>query len=163
MTLDDVKVDVCKGGCGGVWFDNYEIDKFDEAHESRGEPLLDVERRERIHVNHSKRRSCPKCSSTILMRHFYSVKHEVEVDECPRCGGYWLDYGELGQIRSQYTTEEERATAADAYFTDLMDEELGEMRRESREKLEKAQRIARMFRFICPSYYIPGKQSWGAF
>jgi hypothetical protein len=37
------------------------------------------------------------------------------------------------------------------------------MRRESQEKLEKARRIANIFRFICPSYYIPGKQEWGAF
>ena len=29
--------------------------------------------------------------------------------------------------------------------------------------LRKARRIAHAFRFICPSYYIPGKQSWGAF
>ena len=58
---------------------------------------------------------------------------------------------------------EGRAKAADACFTDLIEKDLGEMRRESREKLEKAQRIARVFRFICPSYYIPGKQSWGAF
>jgi len=24
-------------------------------------------------------------------------------------------------------------------------------------------KISNMFRFICPSYYIPGKQDWGAF
>ncbi len=34
---------------------------------------------------------------------------------------------------------------------------------ENEENLQKAQRIARMLRFICPSYYIPGEQSWGAF
>jgi len=28
---------------------------------------------------------------------------------------------------------------------------------------EKVDRIARLFRFICPSYYVPGKQKWGAF
>ena len=33
---------------------------------------------------------------------------------------------------------------------------------ENEENLQKAQRIAWMFRFISPSYYIPGEQSWGA-
>ena len=31
------------------------------------------------------------------------------------------------------------------------------------ETLEKAKKIARMFRFTCPGYDIPGKQEWGAF
>jgi hypothetical protein len=30
-------------------------------------------------------------------------------------------------------------------------------------KLDKARKIANMFRFVCPSYYIPDKQDWGAF
>jgi hypothetical protein len=29
------------------------------------------------------------------------------------------------------------------------------------EELRKARRIAYAFRFICPSYYIPGEQDWG--
>jgi hypothetical protein len=37
------------------------------------------------------------------------------------------------------------------------------MEPESQEKAEKARKVANMFRFICPSYYIPGKQDWGAF
>jgi hypothetical protein len=37
------------------------------------------------------------------------------------------------------------------------------MSRESAEKLQKARRFARLFRFLLPSYYIPGKQRWGAF
>jgi Zn-finger nucleic acid-binding protein len=23
MTVDNVTVDICKGGCGGIWFDNF--------------------------------------------------------------------------------------------------------------------------------------------
>ena len=40
MKVGDVMVDVCQGGCGGIWFDNYELEKFDEPHESAGEELL---------------------------------------------------------------------------------------------------------------------------
>ena len=32
----------------------------------------------------------------------------------------------------------------------------------SQEEAESGKRIGQMFRFICPSYYIPGKQSGGA-
>lgn len=161
--VQDITVDVCKNGCGGIWFDNYELNKVDEPHESLGEVLLELHREENQHVDHDHQRDCPKCEGTPMMRHFFSVKHEVEVDECPRCGGYWLDHGELGWLRNIYSSEDERRQAADQYFTDIMDVELAEMRKESQEQLEKAQKIAHMFRFLCPSYYIPGKQPWGAY
>ena len=41
------------------------------------------------------------------------MQHGVQ---CVSCGGIWLDYGELGQIRDQYATEAERKEAARAYF-----------------------------------------------
>jgi len=37
------------------------------------------------------------------------------------------------------------------------------MELEDKDKLNKVLKISNMFRFICPSYYIPGKQDWGAF
>ncbi|MHC4109379.1 MAG: zf-TFIIB domain-containing protein [Planctomycetota bacterium] len=98
-----------------------------------------------------------------MMRHFFSVKREVAVDECPACAGMWLACGELGAIRWQYDSEEKRTQAAEAYFQDVFGGELASMRAESQEKLERARRIARVFRFLCPSRYIPGKQDWGAF
>jgi Zn-finger nucleic acid-binding protein len=97
------------------------------------------------------------------MRHFFSVKKEVEVDECPGCGGFWLDAGELVKIRSLFKTEEERHQAAHEYFTEVFGGELSAMAAENEEKLGKVRKIANMFRFVCPSYYIPGKQDWGAF
>ena len=30
-----------------------------------------------------------------MMRHFFSVKRQVEVDECPGCGGFRLDAGKM--------------------------------------------------------------------
>ncbi len=163
MNADTITVDVCKEGCAGIWFDNYELQKVDESHESAGECLLEIERQGATAVDHTQRRSCPKCDDQVMMRHFVSVKRQVEVDECPACAGIWLDHGELGSIRTQYASEEERKKAAAAYFDEVFGEKLAEMRDQSGENLQKSQRIARLFRFICPSYYIPGKQRWGAF
>lgn len=163
MTFSAVTVEVCKGGCGGIWFDAFELKKVDEPHESAGKALLGVERNPRITVDHSQRRGCPGCTAVVMMRHFFSAKRQVEVDECPKCGGFWLDSGELARIRSEYQTEAERNAAALAYFAELFDGELAAMRAHSQAKLEKARSIAKMFRFICPSAYLPGKQDWGAF
>ena len=98
-----------------------------------------------------------------MMRHFFSVKKQVGVDECPGCAGIWLDAGELNQIRSMFDTEQERHQAADEYFNEVFGDQFKTMQAESEAGLQKARKIANMFRFICPSYYIPGKQAWGAF
>ena len=55
MTVDDITVDVCKGGCGGIWFDNFELKKFDEPHEAAGEELLDVDRDQSLVVDTEKK------------------------------------------------------------------------------------------------------------
>jgi Zn-finger nucleic acid-binding protein len=49
------------------------------------------------------------------------------------------------------------------WFDDVFGDQLAEMRAESEAKRDKAARFAHMFRFITPSYYIPGKQDWGAY
>ncbi|MEN8007352.1 MAG: zf-TFIIB domain-containing protein [Candidatus Krumholzibacteriota bacterium] len=161
--IKDVTLDVCEDGCGGIWFDWFELNRVDEPHEAMGADVLHVAVDESIKVNHDAKRQCPRCDSTPLMKHFASVKREFQVDECPRCAGYFLDYGELNKIQDQYDTEEERSAAAQAMFSDLFDEGLDDIADESEDKLEKAKRLAHMFRFLLPSYYIPGKQKWGAF
>ena len=161
--IGDVTVDVCKDGCGGVWFDNFELSKFDEAHEASGEQLLAVEAVASVNVDPKGRRNCPKCPDIVMQQHFFSVQRGVTVDECPRCGGVWLDAGELRQIRELYPTEAGREQAASEYFEELFGDQLKAMQQAGQQKLAAARKIVRAFRFICPSYYIPGKQDWGAF
>ncbi len=98
-----LRVDACQGGCGGIWFDAFELQKVDEEREPEGEPLLDIQRDERLVVDSSRKRECPRCAGIKLHRHFFSAKRRVEVDQCPNCGGYWLDAGELALIRSEKT------------------------------------------------------------
>src|SRR4030095_4972727 len=78
-------VDVCLGGCGGIWFDNFELQKLDEPDEPAGNLLVQVNvaDQKEIAVDPPKKRPCPKCGDIIMMRHFFSSKRRVEVDECP--------------------------------------------------------------------------------
>jgi len=94
-------VDVCQGGCGGVWFDAFELQRVDEEIEAAGEPLLTIQRNADLVVDRSRKRECPRCSGIKLHRHFFSAKRQIEVDECPNCAGYWLDAGELAQVRAE--------------------------------------------------------------
>ena len=101
MQVGSLAVDVCQGGCGGIWFDAFELQKVDEERETAGEPLLNIQRDERLVVDPSRKRECPRCAGMKLHRHFFSAKRRVEVDQCPNCGGYWLDAGELALIRAE--------------------------------------------------------------
>ena len=163
ITVGKLSVDICKNGCGGIWFDKFELKQVDEKHESAGESLLHIERNPDIVIDHSQTRLCPKCGHQEMIKHFMSMKREVEVDECPACGGIWLDAGELRQIRGQFDKEADRKRAAGEYFSEIFGDDLAKMREESDEKRRRARNIAKIFRFICPTYYIPGKQDWGAF
>jgi Zn-finger nucleic acid-binding protein len=101
MQVGELQVDVCHGGCGGIWFDAFELQRADEAAESAGEALLEIKRDESVQVDPSRKRECPRCPDIKLHRHFFSARRRVQVDQCPNCGGYWLDAGELALIREE--------------------------------------------------------------
>src|SRR6266436_2061578 len=79
LQVGKLTVDVCHGGCGGIWFVAFELQRVDPT----------------------RKRECPRCEGIKLQRHFFSAKRRVEVDQCPNCGGYWLDAGELALVREE--------------------------------------------------------------
>lgn len=163
ITTSGITVDVCDGGCGGVWFDNYELDRVDETHEPAEDFLLGVVRDPAPVMDTSARRQCPRCPDLVMMRHFVSVRREVEVDECPGCGGVFLDHGELSAIRNQFATQDERSAAARDYFAELFDDDLDAAAADGEERLRRARKFARMFKVLLPSAWLKGKQPWGAY
>ncbi|MCI0748675.1 MAG: zf-TFIIB domain-containing protein [Verrucomicrobia subdivision 3 bacterium] len=116
ITVGKLTVDVCQGGCGGIWFDNFELKKVDDPADFEGAALLHIPIDERRVVDYERRRKCPKCPDLVMMRHFFSERREVEVDHCPGCGGIWLDAGELAAIRKENATEAAKENAAKAYL-----------------------------------------------
>ncbi len=161
--VGDVVVDVCEQGCVGVWFDNYELSKMDALHESQGEVLLESLPKRKAPVDHLQKRQCPRCDNVVMMRHFYSIQKEVEIDKCPSCNGIWLDAGELAAIRSQFKTDAERHQAAKSHFQDLFGGQLQEKAAKSTQDLDAKRDFAKTLRYVLPSYWIPGNQKGGAF
>jgi Zn-finger nucleic acid-binding protein len=114
LQVGRLQVDVCQDGCGGIWFDAFELQRVDEEQEAADGPLLQLRRDPAVAVDFSRKRECPRCAGVKLQRHFFSAKRRVEVDECPNCAGCWLDAGELAQIRAERSetalTEQARQT-----------------------------------------------------
>ena len=119
-------VDICTKGCGGIFFDNREYQKFDEKHESIDEIKQALEGRQLKEVDKTFKRICPVCGMK-MMKNSTSIKHKIIIDECYGCGGKFLDYQELDEIRNEYATEEERAKDVVEYLRANMGEEFDEM------------------------------------
>lgn len=119
INFNGLVTDICQNGCAGIWFDKKELDKVDEKHEREGLILLSVKKDPSVQVNHQEERFCPRCKDVKMRKHFWSVKAQVEIDECDKCKGIWLDDGELEKIRSLYENQAEKDADAAKHFRQL--------------------------------------------
>jgi len=110
----DIAVDYCKSGCGGVWFDEQELQKIDNGDEFNAVDLVNITSPS-VSVDSDKIRKCPLCVDQVLVRQFYDVQNKVEVNQCWNCSGIFLDRGELLILRSQFATDSEHHAAVEAY------------------------------------------------
>ena len=148
MAAGDITVDVCMGGCGGIWFDMLELRRLDETTEARGDALAKLVVDAPVKPDSSRKHGCPKCGDVVMMRHFYSPKRKVVVDACPECGGHFLDAGEFARIRTGNVSDADRdKMIEDMMETDFADE-LGTMERDRLNALEERSFMRRMFRFF---------------
>jgi len=90
MTLD-----MCYGGCGGIWFDATELERVDA---SAAATLHTIWQAPLGHPNVTGPRLCPRCPNQVLDRKWFSDLKKVEIDQCAKCGGLWLDAGEFSRI-----------------------------------------------------------------
>jgi Zn-finger nucleic acid-binding protein len=114
-SFGNVQVDVCKNGCKGIWFDWGELKELDASDKGAGKALDEALKSPRAYDAGRGLLKCPKCGIA-MHAHKYSSAKEVNVDECYGCGGFFLDSGELQEIRENYMSDEER----DAYIQKLV-------------------------------------------
>ncbi len=127
LDVDGLVVDVCRAGCGGVWFDNFELRRVDALDEKLGTALAHLEFNPGAIVL-TEKRPCPKCAGVTMLQHKFSREKPVLVDECPSCGGIWLDGGELAEIRQPVATKDERQQQTQSFFNHLLAKELAQLR-----------------------------------
>ena len=81
----------------------------------------------------------------------------MEVDQCSKCGGWWVDVGTLATLESRYSTEADRKQAAEDYFITVFQNKVANMNRVNHDTLEAAQTIVEIFIFLTPPIYLPQK------
>lgn len=91
--VGEAELDIC-GTCGGQFFDSGEMFaafgvKADPSYWDREETGGSV-KNSTIH--------CPNCETVFLAQDIKYESHQVEIDRCGKCGGIWLDKGEVETI-----------------------------------------------------------------
>jgi Zn-finger nucleic acid-binding protein len=91
----DMTLDMCYGGCGGIWFDAHELERVS----ARAATTLHTIWQAPVNpAKLSEPRMCPRCPDQMLERKWFSDRKTVEIDQCPRCNGIWLDAGEFSRV-----------------------------------------------------------------
>ncbi len=91
----DMTLDMCYGGCGGIWFDATELERVSARAATTLHSIWNVPR---TNVKLTEPRMCPRCPEQKLDCKWFSDLKRVEIDQCPKCGGIWLDAGEFSRI-----------------------------------------------------------------
>jgi len=104
LRIGGVDTDIC-AGCGGLWLDRLELARFEHPESAFGDALVaHLSQFPMTLMDHGQRLRCPRHPEAVMLRRAFSRDVPVEVDECPQCGGHWLDADELARIRSRNTT-----------------------------------------------------------
>jgi len=156
-TVAGMTVQTCEGGCGSLWFDRKQMKKLTERLPSSGQSLLEIPQAEGVRLYRDVDHICPHCTHTLLYRHCFSRKLEFEIDQCARCGGFWVDTGYLARIRKRCKSPEDQRQAAREYFKSLFDDKVANMNMVNHDTLEAAKDIVRLFTFITPPDWLPEK------
>ena len=147
VTAGDVEVDICSKGCGGIWFDAGELDKFEDGQDFDPQSLVNLKGANK-EVDQNAIRKCPRCADEVLVRQFYDVEGKVQINQCYNCSGIFLDKGELTILRSEYKTEAEHKAAVEAYAQRCVDEQIKEVNEDTKE-WEKEYEEKHHSRFEC--------------
>lgn len=132
---EGINIDICTEGCGGIFFDNREFDKFNEEHEDIAFLQGKLKGKNFEPVDDNAERICPACGGK-MVKNTTSTDGGIKVDDCYICGGKFLDYGELEKIRAEFANDVLRKEATIDYLFSKVGTELHQL------EVETAQRKA---------------------
>lgn len=152
--LGGVTVQVCAEGCKGIWFECGELAKLDEVNEGVGQALRDALAAPRTNDANRADLTCPKCQIS-MHHHLYEGEKEVNIDECDKCGGIFLDSGELKAIRGHHMSGAEESAYLQKLLDHLPSYEQGEHDLTKQE--QRLDALRHWTRFLRVSYFMTGK------
>ena len=96
--ISGIRVNVCSGFCGGLWFNLTQVRKIERLKQGAGSALLNFEIADGVKTYREAEHPCPHCKTTLLYRRFFSRNFDTEINQCSKCSGFWIDTGGLVDI-----------------------------------------------------------------
>jgi uncharacterized protein len=143
-----IKVQACRGECGGLWFDRFQFKKIESLKPGIGQSLLMIEKAEGIKIYREAEHTCSDCKTTLLYRHFFIAEGDTEINQCSKCRGFWVDLTGLAKL--QLLPADQKIPAVEKYFTAVLDKKISEMRLRHDHISKQAQVLEQILKFLCP-------------
>ncbi len=88
-----VTIDVCPA-CAGIWFDEGELTRLNQLDDAILPRIDSLYQPQVTSYDPPWERLCPNCREP-LRSYNYLYTSNIRLDTCERCGGVWVDNGEL--------------------------------------------------------------------
>lgn len=99
-----VSIDICADGCGGIFFDNQEMQTITQKQGDISEIRDIINAGNFRPVDESRQRICSVCGKPMVKTPIKGIG--IEIDTCYSCGGIFLDNGEYDAIRQGIKTKD---------------------------------------------------------
>ena len=148
-----VKVFACQNECGGLWFSQQHIRRLEHLKSGLGKPLLKIKRSDGYKVYRGVEHVCPQCKTTLLFRHFFSKEYDTEVNQCAKCGGFWIDIAGLAKL--QFVNKLGKQKAVENYFAIILGQKISGIHLLNEDVARAVKNIIEIFKFLCPEGEFP--------
>ncbi len=95
-----VVLDQCNK-CGGLWLDELELYRAKLGVAQEIEKELDVQKLRKFTTFEHQSLFCPKDNSQLKLLRDYNFPKNIQVEICPKCRGFWFNYGEFSQFQNE--------------------------------------------------------------
>lgn len=148
-----VMVLACQDECGGLWFSQSQVRRLEKLKSGLGTLLLKIKRADGVKVYRDVEHICPQCKTTLLYKHFFSKEWDTEVNQCAKCGGFWVDVAGLAKLQSMQGQEKQKAVKK--YFSIIFDKKISDIHVLNEDMGKAVKNIIQIFRFLCPEEDFP--------
>ena len=123
-----INIDVCANGCGGIYFDNNEINEFSSDNDDISEIKQILANKNFMPVDETKTRICPACKIPMIKTNVFGI----QIDTCYKCGGIFVDNGEFEYVKKKFKKrpkvkpveyEPESAIKIEEFYRDAQNEQ----------------------------------------
>jgi len=158
LTLEDVRIQICEDGCGGFWIQREQINKI-SGPPGGGKKLLQVQPAAGVRTFRDVEHPCPHCKTTLLFKHFFNKELDIQVDQCAKCSGFWIESGKLNSLWTQGNANG-LCPKVTNYFAVVYEKCVSNLDVSNADICKSAQQIVKIFRWVSPEDFIREKNVW---